>query len=155
MPATQSAIPHSSHERRVPAQEHMPGLDLAFAAGRPMLQEIIEHLQVVGVRAHAISGALAGIIYYDDLRLFQPPEWCLGDMDCSGGSPTFDDIKHFSAAIGSESAWREYYRSRHDGADPPCSWLMGDFSAPPNGVEFSDIKPFAASIGQPCIPFAP
>lgn len=81
--------------------------------------------------------------------------WCLGDMNCAGGAPTFDDIKYFAAAIGSESGWWKYYHDHNDGVDPPCPWLLGDYQCPRNGVGFEDIKPFAASIGQPCIAYAP
>lgn len=83
------------------------------------------------------------------------PEWCLGDLDCSYGPPNFQDILYFVAALNGESAWEDYYRSQHGGADPACPWLLGDFDYPLNGVEFSDISPFANSVGQGCIPFQP
>lgn len=72
-----------------------------------------------------------------------------------GGGPDFDDINCFSVAIGSESAWRTYYRLRHGLAEPPCPWLLDDYHTPRNGVEFSDIRPFAASLGRPCVPYVP
>ena len=84
-----------------------------------------------------------------------PVLWCLGDMDCSGGSSDFLDISYFVAALNGEANWVTYYESRHGGASPPCFWLMGDFSTPRNGVDFLDIVPFANSIGQPCIEFEP
>ena len=83
------------------------------------------------------------------------PAWCLGDMDCSGGSPDFLDISYFVAALNGQANWATYYQNHHAGASPPCFWLMGDFSAPKNGVDFVDIVPFANSIGQPCTAYVP
>lgn len=100
---------------------------------------------LVGVR---LQGTLT-------VETLDQPTWCLGDMNCSGGAPDFEDITYFAAALGGEVAWQQYYRDQHGGADPTCPWLLGDFSEPANGVEFSDILPFAASIGQPCQPYIP
>lgn len=110
-------------------------------------------LNIAAVDLHA-NGSTS--VYYDDFELStaaaeDPPVWCLGDMDCSGGSPDFADILYFSAAIGDEAGWVQYYRDRHAGEDPPCFWLLGDFTG--GGVEFTDIIPFANSIGQECIVF--
>lgn len=78
--------------------------------------------------------------------------WCKGDMNCSRGVPTFDDINYFSAAVSGESAWWDFY-VKQNGKEPCCPWQLGDFSTPPNGVDFYDMKPFVASIGQPCQPY--
>ena len=82
-------------------------------------------------------------------------EWCLGDLNCSSGSPDFLDISYFVAALNGEANWTQYYRDHNGGADPPCPWLLGDYSVPPNGVDFLDIVPFANSIGQPCLVYTP
>ena len=82
-----------------------------------------------------------------------PQPWCLGDLNCSGGSPTFEDISYFVAALNGESAWVLYYQNHNGGTPPACAWLMGDYSSPPNGVDFLDIVPFANSLGQTCIPY--
>ena len=78
------------------------------------------------------------------------PQWCLGDMDCSGGAPAFTDIVYFVAAINGQASWEQYYEDHHGGDGPPCPWLLGDYGGSA-GVEFLDIVPFANSIGQPCI----
>ena len=83
------------------------------------------------------------------------PGWCLGDMNCSTGSPEFTDIAYFVAALNGEANWVQYYRDNNGGADPECYWLMGDYSDPLDGVDFLDIVPFANSIGQPCISYVP
>lgn len=87
-----------------------------------------------------------------DVGCGQQP-WCLGDMNCSGGSPDFADILYFAAAIGNEPGWVQYYGDHHGGEVPPCPWLLGDYTG--GGVEFTDIVPFANSIGQSCILYAP
>lgn len=116
-------------------------------------------LLVYGERGTIYSGGYVYMAtYHDYLRVTVTtpnPTWCLGDMNCSGGTPTFDDIKYFSAAVGSESGWWAYYRDNNGGADPACPWLLGDYSTPRDGVDFGDIKPFAASIGQDCVLFVP
>ena len=96
--------------------------------------------------------ALTGTV---KLEIGAAPQWCLGDLDCSGGAPTFLDISYFVAALNGEANWVTYYKANHGDADPPCFWLMGDYSTPKDGVDFLDIVPFANSIGQDCIPYVP
>lgn len=65
---------------------------------------------------------------------------CVGDLNCDGHR-TFDDIKPFALALGTEAAYFAQY--------PNCDPGLADCSG--NGlVGFEDIKPFAALIGVPC-----
>lgn len=84
-----------------------------------------------------------------------PQDWCMGDLNCSGGAPDFTDIMYFVAALNGEAGWQDYYRTQGDGSDPECPWLLGDFSYPHNGVDFADILPFANSVGNPCDVYTP
>jgi hypothetical protein len=78
------------------------------------------------------------------------PQWCLGDSNCSGGAPTFEDITYFVSALSGQAAWETYYVNQQ-GAPPPCPYLVNDIDG--GGVAFDDIEPFVALIGQPCVPF--
>ena len=40
---------------------------------------------------------------WDMAYVLTTPKWCMGDMDCSGGAPTFVDISYFVAALGRRS----------------------------------------------------
>jgi hypothetical protein len=77
------------------------------------------------------------------------PQWCLGDSNCSGGAPTFEDITYFVAALQGQTAWNNHHVSQ-TGQPPACPYLINDING--NGVEFSDIEPFVALIGQACVP---
>ena len=82
------------------------------------------------------------------------PVTCMGDMDCGGGAPTFEDISYFVAALSGEANWTQYYQDHHGGTPPTCPWLLGDYGGVA-GVEFTDIVPFANSIGQACQLYTP
>jgi hypothetical protein len=78
--------------------------------------------------------------------------WCLGDADCSGGAPDFNDVQYFIAALSGEAAWVDYHKNNGQMFDPPpCPYLVSDFNG--GGVEFTDIPAFVQSLGQPCVPF--
>ena len=81
------------------------------------------------------------------------PGWCLGDSNCSGGSPDFNDIEYFVAALTGEASWVLYYQQNHGGALPPCPYLISDMNG--GGVEFTDIAPFVQHLGAPCDPYVP
>jgi hypothetical protein len=80
-----------------------------------------------------------------------PQPWCLGDSDCSGGSPDFLDILYFVEALVGEATWLDYHRTHGQMYDPPpCPYLINDMNG--SGVEFTDIQNFVNALGQPCIP---
>jgi hypothetical protein len=78
------------------------------------------------------------------------PEWCLGDSNCSGGSPDFSDIEYFVAALSGDASWTARYQAHHGGALPPCPYAVNDLNG--GGVEFTDIEPFIQHLGQQCDP---
>jgi hypothetical protein len=81
--------------------------------------------------------------------------WCLGDANCSTGSPDFGDIEYFVAALSGETSWSNYHVGQ-TGNPPACPYLVNDMNGylpgGTPGVEFSDIPEFVAQIGQACIP---
>ena len=54
-----------------------------------------------------------------------PQSSCLGDLNCSGGAPTFEDIVYFVAALNGEAGWMQYYRDHNGGSDPPWPVAAG------------------------------
>jgi hypothetical protein len=78
-----------------------------------------------------------------------PPVWCLGDSDCSGGTPDFADINYFVLALQSETAWQDHHILQ-TGQLPRCPYLVNDING--GGVDFTDIESFIQHLGQPCDP---
>jgi hypothetical protein len=84
--------------------------------------------------------------------------YCMGDSNCSLGSPTFTDVQYFVAALSGEASWVNYHTGQTGNAPPAnCPYLINDMNGylpgGTPGVEFSDIQDFVAAIGQPCIPY--
>jgi hypothetical protein len=122
---------------------------------------LLEHIFGVS-EALAMSGSGEWVLFRGRLEggidgaflihVIAPPEWCLGDADCSGGAPDFGDIEYFVAALTGEQAWLDYHKTHGQLFDPPpCPYLVSDFNG--GGVEFTDVQPFVASLGQPCVPY--
>jgi hypothetical protein len=82
--------------------------------------------------------------------------FCMGDSDCGGGSPDFNDINYFVAALAGETSWTNYHVGQ-TGNPPACPYLINDTNGylpgGTPGVEFGDITEFVALIGQPCVPY--
>jgi hypothetical protein len=84
------------------------------------------------------------------------PAWCMGDSSCSTGSPTFEDITYFVAALAGNASWADYHVTQ-TGNPPLCPYLINDMNGylpgGTPGVEFSDIPEFVSAIGQTCVPY--
>jgi hypothetical protein len=82
------------------------------------------------------------------------PVWCLGDSDCSTGTPTFPDIPYFVAALAGEANWVAHHLA-HAGSPPVCPYLINDMNGylpgGTPGVEFTDIPHLVTALTQPCI----
>jgi hypothetical protein len=120
------------------------------AAGVTMTANMV--LRFTANDANPQSIVEAGIDAFS-LSVFEcdEPDWCMGDANCSGGSPDFGDIEFFVAALSGETAWADYHKTHGQMFDPPpCSYQINDLNG--GGVEFTDIQPFVQHLGGPCDP---
>jgi hypothetical protein len=76
--------------------------------------------------------------------------WCLGDSNCSGGAPGFEDIPFFVSALTGEVAWEAYHLAQL-GVPASCPYGVNDMDG--GGVSFQDIAPFVNALGAPCVPY--